>query len=205
MVLKLELGKAGGARSKLNLNLNKGTRFVVELFWDSKEDLDAHALLATNVGNGAKIDDLRQILSTYNVRKNNPQGALLGNTDGSFETPEGALHHSGDARTGVDRDVDEIITIDGSKIPEGVNEIPIFVTIHEASESGLTFDQVTKAGIRIKDGAGKELAHYVLSGEFARFNAVQMGSLCLGEHGWEFAPIGAGFNGDFNTVLSNFS
>ena len=46
---------------------------------------------------------------------------------------------------------------------------------------------------------------YELSGQFGEFDAVQMGSLILGQNGWEFAEVGVGFNGDFNMILENFS
>lgn len=207
MALKLELAKDGQQpkSSKLTLGLKKGDRFTVELFWDSPHDLDGHALLATNNGSGAKVDDLAQVLSTYNLKKNDPTNGVLNHgADGmTFSLPGGELSHSGDARTGVNVDIDEIITIDGGKITGSANEIPIVVTIHGGA--GITFGQVNKAGIRLKDSSGKTLGEYELTTEFAGFNAVQMGSLILGPNGWEFAPVGAGFNGDFGTVLNHFS
>lgn len=206
-MLKLAMHKDGEEKPKLKLNLSKGARFTAELFWDSSHDLDAHALLATNGGSGAKVTTLEEVLSTYNLKKNDPTNGVLSlNPDGkSFHLPGEALHHSGDARSGVHVDIDEIITIDGSKITNGANEIPIVVTIHKAKANGATFGQVSKAGIRIKDDSGKVLGEYELSKEFAGFNAVQMGSLILGVNGWEFAAVGSGFNGDFETVLGHFS
>jgi tellurium resistance protein TerD len=208
MPLTLPLVKPGEDRPKLNLNLNKGSLFHVELFWESHHDLDAHALLANNDGNGAKVSAYEQVLSTYATKKMNPKsGVLEANPDGSFSTPEGALTHSGDSRTGIGKVLDEIITIDGAKVPAGVNEVPFFVTIHTTDGSGarLKFGDIKDAGIRIKDGSGKELASFHLGQEFGNFNAIQMGSLMLGPTGWEFAAAGSGFMGDFNTVLGHFS
>lgn len=204
MALTLALAKPGDNTPKLKLNLAKPARFTVELSWDSKHDLDAHALLAKNSGDGAKVSAFEQVLSTYNMKKTNKDGALEPNPDGSFSTPEHALTHSGDVRTGEDADVDETITIDGAKVPAGVNEIPIFITIHPSHSA--TFAQVKEAGIRIRNDQGTILGEYALSKEFGPFDAVQMGSLLLSsEHGWEFAPVGVGFNGDFNSILENFS
>jgi tellurium resistance protein TerD len=205
MSLTMKLQKPGEVAPKLRLSLNKGSRFLVELFWDSSHDLDAHALLAVNDGNGAKISSFEQVLSTYNSKKTSAQGVLETNADGSFSTPCQTLTHSGDSRNGTAQDIDEVITVDGSKIPAGVNEIPIFVTIHNSATSGLSFSKVVRAGIRIKDESGKVLGEYELSSEFARFNAVQMGSLICGSGGWEFATVGNGFSGDFNSVLEHFS
>lgn len=201
-MLQLPLAKPGMTAGKLTLSLNKGASFKIELAWDSPHDLDAHALLAINNGAGAKVSSLEQVLSTYNTKKNSPGGVLVTNPDGSFKTPCGSLLHSGDSRTGVVKEVDESITVDGSKVPNDVNEIPIFVTIHGGRG---TFAEVKMASITIKDDTGKVLEAYQLTTEFAGFNAVQMGSLMLGANGWEFAAVGTGFTGDFNTVLGHFS
>jgi tellurium resistance protein TerD len=203
MALELKLTKPGDTAPKLSLNLAKPARFTVELFWDSAHDLDAHALLAANNGSGAKVTGFEQVLSTYNSKKTNPQGLLTTNADGSFSTPEAAITHSGDARTGVNLDVDETLSIDGSRIPASVNEIPIFVTIHGAAHA--TFSSVKNAGIRIKNDQGQSLGQYQLSNEFGPFNAVQMGSLLLEKNGWHYLAAGSGFNGDFNFILSHFS
>lgn len=197
-ILTLSLKKPGDQVAPLTLNLAKPRRFSVELYWDSTHDLDAHALLATNDGQGAKVTSLEQILSTYN------QGSLKKNPDKSFSTPDGAVTHSGDARDGTRQDVDETITIDGAKLPAGVNEVPIFVTIHPSKSA--KFSQVMDAGIRIKDDTGAVLCEYRLSDQFGEFDAVQMGSLILDPNkGWQFSPAGSGFNGDFNFILSHFS
>ncbi len=206
---KLTLGtaKAGESRPKLSLNLRKGALFLCEMYWDSSHDLDTHALLATNNGDGAKVSSYAEILSAYNLKKNDPaNGVLILNSDGkSFGLPGGEILHSGDARSGLNVDIDEFITIDGSKIVGSANEIPIIITIHNAVSNGANFSHVTKAGIRIKDDNRNVICEYDLSTEFAKYNAVQMGSLILGANGWEFSPVGVGFNGDFSTVLGHFS
>ena len=85
-------------------------------------------------------------------------------------------------------------------------EIPIFVTIYcEPGNKQLTFGSIGNAGIRLKDETGKVLGEFSLSKEFAPFDAVQMGSLMRNGDGWEYAPIGAGFTGNFGTILASFS
>ncbi len=203
-MLQLKIQKPGDPTPKLRLSMNKGDRFTVELEWDSPHDLDAHALLATNPGTGAKVDSFDKVLSTYNCAKTNSEGTLPGNPDGSFETPDGALHHSGDSKTGVDKAVDEVITVNGSKVAADVNEIPIFITIHHLARPA-TFGDVKHAGIRIKDAGGRVLGEYKLSDEFSAYDCVQMGSLIHGANGWEYAAVGVGFSGNFNMILENFS
>ena len=202
MKLQLPLVKPGEVARKLALPLNKGNKFVIELAWDSKHDLDAHALLATNSGAGAKVTDFVQVLSVYGLTT----GSVIKNPDGSFRTHCGALTHSGDKRDGTLQGVDEAITVDTSLIGPNVNEIPVFVTIHGAPNNGVSFAQVKAASITIKDDLGKVLGEYVLSSEFGQFDAVQMGSLMRTDAGgWEYAAVGAGFNGNFNDILANYS
>jgi len=203
-MLEMKLHKPGDVVPKLQLSLRKESNFVIELAWDSTADVDAHALLAFNDGSGAKITSFDQVLSTYNSKKTNPSGTLVANPNGSFSTPCGSLTHSGDSRDGTTQDVDEVIKVDGSKIKNGENEIMIFVTIHAAG--GRKFSAVKDARIVIKEDTGKVLCEYKLSGEFGGFDSVQMGSIVLSENKtFHFLPVGVGFNGDFNTILSNFS
>ena len=217
-MLILPLEKPGAGRPKLQLSLSKGARFTVEVRWecdaDHADDVDVHALEAVNDGFGAKVTELTAVLSTYNTTRMNPRGGVLPtNRDGSFQTPSGGLAHSGDMRV---QNNSESIVIDGSKIPVGVNEIPILVTVHEADHSDghdggdededePAFGDIDLCVITLTDDTGRELAAYQLSSEFRDFNVVQFGSIMLGPDGWEYAAVGRGFNGDFNDVLAHFS
>lgn len=217
-MLTLSLEKPGVAVPKLQLSLNKGSRFVATVEWRCDaahaDDVDVHALEARNDGAGAKVTSLDNVLSTYNTRQMNPGGgALTNNADGSFQTSSGGLQHSGDKR--VQNNL-EAITIDGSRIPAGINEVPILVTVHRAEHGGgheeggkdedePAFGDIDECTIKLTDGGGKELGAYRLSDEFREFNVVQLGSLLLGANGWEYAAVGRGFKGNFNDVLGHFS
>ncbi len=220
-MLTLTLEKPGTETPKLRLSLNKGAQFTVKVEWmcdaDHADDVDVHALEARNAGNGAKVTDLASVLSTYNTTRMNPKGgALPSNPDGSFQTPSAGLFHSGDKRV---QNNTESIVIDGSKLPAGVNEIPIFVTVHEAEHGGsheteqgakeeeeeAAFGDIDICTITLSDGTGNQLGAYKLSDEFKEFNVVQLGSILLGPDGWEYAAVGRGFNGTFNDVLAHFS
>ena len=219
-MLTLSLEKPGSKPApKLQLSLNKGARFSVTIAWncaaDHQDDLDIHALEAANNGNGAKVTSLDQILSTYNTRKMSPRtGVLPTNPDGSFATPSGGLRHSGDIR--VQGQESESLIIDGSKLPEGINEIPLFATVHKADHGGehetdhdsgeeAAFADIETCTVTIADEAGKELGSYQLSQEFGEFNVVQLGSVMLDRTGWQYAPVGRGFTGTINDVLAHFS
>jgi len=218
-VLTLALEKPGIASPKLVLSLNKGARFTVTVAWscnaDHQDDVDIHALAARNDGNGARVTALEDVLSTYNTTRMNPRGGVLPTAaDGSFQTPDGGLVHSGDKRV---QNNSESIVIDGGKLAVGVNEVPIFATVHEADhggqhaqeaeedEEGAAFGDIDLCTITLTDSAGRALGSYRLSDEFRQFNAVQLGSVMLGPDGWEYVAVGRGFNGTLNDVLAHFS
>lgn len=218
-MLTLSLDKPGAAPAKkLQLSLSKGSRFTVNVAWECdaahQDDVDIHALEARNDGNGAKVSALEHILSTYNTKKMSPgAGVLPTNPDGSFSTPSGALTHSGDIR--VQGNVESIV-IDGSKIAGGINEIPLFATVHKAehggehdsgdsSEEEAAFADIERCTITISDDSGRELGSYQLSKEFGDFNVVQLGSVMFDGSGWQYAPVGRGFTGTINDVLGHFS
>lgn len=217
-MLTLALEKPDSRPRKLQLSLSKGARFTVRVAWECnaahQDDVDIHALEARNDGSGARVTQLESVLSTYNTTRMNPRGGVLVNhPDGSFATPSGGLSHSGDVR--VQGNYEEIV-IDGSRLPDGVNEIPIFATVHEADhgeghedgdedEEEPAFADIELCTVTISDARGREIGAYRLSNEFGDFNVVQLGSVMLGAQGWEYAPVGRGFTGTFNDVLAQFS
>lgn len=218
-MLTLSLDKPGTKPApKLQLSLSKGSTFKVTVAWtceaSHQDDVDIHALEAINDGGGAKVTALEQILSTYNTKRTSPAtGVLATAADGSFATPSGGLRHSGDIRV---QGNSESIVIDGSRIPAGMNEIPLFATVHKAdhgqehdggteTEEEAAFADIEVCTVRIADDSGRELGAYQLSKEFGDFNVVQLGSVMYGENGWEYAPVGRGFTGTFNDVLAHFT
>lgn len=217
-MLTLTLEKPGAeAPKKLQLSLNKGARFTVKVEWrceaDHEDDVDIHALEASNTGAGAKVSVLESVLSTYNTKRINPHaGVLASHADGSFATPSGGLLHSGDIRMQGNF---ETITVDGSKLPAEVNEIPLFATVHRADhgnehdgeedEEEAAFADIEYCAVTISGADGREIGSYQLSNEFGDFNVVQLGSVMLGSNGWEYIPVGRGFTGTINDVLGHFS
>jgi len=218
-MLALTLEKPGTAPApKLQLSLNKGAAFKVTVAWQCdarhQDDIDIHAFEARNDGSGAKVSVIEEILSTYNTTKMSPKtGVLPTAADGSFSTPSGGLQHSGDVRV---QGNSETIVIDGSKLPAGVNEIPLFATVHKAEHSAghdagseaedeAAFADIEVCTVTIADESGRELGAFQLSKEFGEFNVVQLGSIMHGDNGWEYAPVGRGFMGTINDVLSYFS
>jgi len=210
--LTLNLSKPGEKAAKLSLSLKKDEIFTVKLKWDGKADLDLHALACFGLADEPpKVTALEQILSTYNVKRTiagSTVGTLTKLPDGSFEILNRALVHSPDAIDGALDDIDEWIRVDPAKLPRSfgqVVEIPLVAMIHPQA-SASTFAQVQNAEVIIVDSNGADLLRANLSSQFASFIGVQMGSIMIDANGKaEFVQTAVGFNGDFNSVIENFS
>ncbi len=175
---------------KINIGLSK---ISVGLGWTPNEgtgsdfDLDASAFM---------IDANRLIpAEEYFV--------FYGNTD----SPDTALHHTGDDPTGgnsADGD-DEIIQVDIAKINAGITEILFVVTIHDAIARKQNFGQVRNAYIRIvDDSSNQEIAKYELDEDFSIETGVEFGRLYKREGNWKFEASGIGYREDLSFFLSKY-
>lgn len=116
--------------------------------------------------------------------------------------PQGAVVHSGDSKDGslnIDFgngvEVDEIVSIDLTKLSSEVDEISFIVTIHDAVARKQNFGQVSNSVIVLRDDvSGEVLAKYALEDDFSMETAVQFGSLVKKDGNWTFKAVGAGFN-----------
>lgn len=182
------------------INLQKGqridiglSRISVGLGWHPNEgtgydfDLDASAFM---------IDENRLILQEeYFV--------FYGNTD----SPDGALHHTGDDPTGGNSAVgdDEVIQVDLSKVNPRVKEILFVVTIHDAFNRKQNYGQVRDSYIRIVDDAnGQEIAKYELGEDFSIETGVEFGRLYVKDGKWKFEASGKGYKEDLAFFLSKY-
>lgn len=208
--LQLNLTKPGDATPKLALNLDKGERFKVRLCWEGDTDLDLHALVAINMGAGAKVSAFDDILSTYNVQRvirGQSTGTLPLAADKTFSVHGGALVHSPDATDGFADGDDEWVSIQPDRLNPpagGAIEIPLVAMIHPQN-AGRTFRDVKNARVIVENSAGQELLNVSLSDQFGGFVGVQMGSIMVEPSGSSFVGVGVGFNSDFNQVLGHFS
>jgi len=175
---------------KINIGLSK---ISIGLGWTPNEgtgsdfDLDASAFM---------IDTNRLIAAEeYFV--------FYGNTD----SPDTALHHTGDDPTGgnsSDGD-DEIIQVDISKINASITEILFVVTIHDATARKQNFGQVRNAYIRIvDDSTNQEIAKYELDEDFSIETGVEFGRLYKRESKWKFEASGIGYREDLSFFLSKY-
>jgi tellurium resistance protein TerD len=165
--------------SKINLQKEKPgiERIAVGLGWDVNEgssqypfDLDASVFI-TNA-EGKLIED------EYFVFYNNKM------------SPDGAVVHTGDNRTGAGEGDDETINIDLSKLNPAAAQIVFAITIDDAKKRAQDFGMVPNAFAHIYNRDTNELfVEYNLSGNFAGADAVLIGRFWKGPAGWEFEAL----------------
>lgn len=182
------------------INLQKGqkidiglTKMSVGLGWNPNEgtgndfDLDASAFM---------IDANRQIPTE-------PFFVFYGNQD----SPDKALHHTGDDPTGGNsaEGDDETIQVDLSKVDSNIQEILFVVTIHEAISRKQNYGQVRNSYIRIVDDSnGQEIAKYELGEDFSIETAVEFGRLYRKDGKWKFEASGIGYKEDLSFFLAKY-
>lgn len=189
--MAIDLTKGG------RINLSKSnptlTKLAVGLGWKpnqfstgSQFDLDASVFLCKTGADGST----KLVGDDYFVFYNHTS------------EPQGAVVHSGDSKDGslnIDFgngvEVDEIVSIDLTKLSPEVDEISFIVTIHDAVARKQNFGQVSNSVIVLRDDvSGEVLAKYVLEDDFSMETAVQFGSLVKKDGNWTFKAVGAGFN-----------
>ncbi|WP_374352798.1 TerD family protein [Chitinimonas sp.] len=112
----------------------------------------------------------------------------------NLTSPNGAVVHSGDNRTGAGDGDDEVLTVDLARLEAAAMEISFVVTIHEAHSRGQNFGLVRNAAIRLYDDlSGTLIAGYQLGEAFGSETAVQFGSLFRSQGEWHFKAVGAGY------------
>ena len=176
------------------INLKKGQRIdiglnnlTIGLGWDPNEgtgfdfDLDASAFMI----NQNRLIPKEDFFIFY------------GNTD----SPDGALHHTGDDPSGgnSDGDDDESIEINLSKVDSSVEEILFVVTIHDAENRKQNFGQVRNSYIRIVNNENdEEIAKYELEEDFSVETAVEFGRLYRKNGAWKFEASVVGYQKDLS-------
>lgn len=120
-------------------------------------------------------------------------------------SPDGAVVHSGDNRTGDKDGDDEVITVDLTRVQADVVELPIIVTIHDAEARKQNFGMVSKAFIRCVNANGNaELARYDLSEDGSTEAAMIFGEVYRAGADWKFKAIGQGFKGGLGPLAKNY-
>ena len=155
---------------------------LVGLGWDARVtdgqafDLDASVFL---VGENGKV-----LSDSHFVFYNNTT------------SPDGAVQHQGDNRTGEGDGDDEQVKIDLTKVAADVKKLVFAVTIHEADSRKQKFGMVSNSFMRVvNNDNGAEIARFDLSEDASTETAMIFGELYRHGAEWKFKAVGQGFAG----------
>ena len=155
---------------------------LVGLGWDARVtdgqafDLDASVFL---VGENGKV-----LSDSHFVFYNNTT------------SPDGAVQHQGDNRTGEGDGDDEQVKIDLTKVAADVKKLVFAVTIHEADSRKQNFGMVSNSFMRVvNNDNGAEIARLDLSEDASTETAMIFGELYRHGAEWKFKAVGQGFAG----------
>jgi len=167
------------------------TAVVVGLGWDVRTttgvdyDLDASALLCG--ANGKVLSDNHFVF--YN----------------NLKSPDGAVEHTGDNRTGEGEGDDEQIKVDLAALGGDVHKIVIPVSIDDADAKGQNFGQVNNAFIRVVNQAGNtELARFDLTEDASTETAMIYGELYRHGSDWKFRAVGQGYASGLRGIVQDY-
>jgi tellurium resistance protein TerD len=185
------------------INLSKGqkislekeapglTNVIVGLGWDTKKadtgsdfDLDASVLLLN--ANGKLVSDKHLVF--YNNTK----------------SPDGAVEHTGDNKTGAGDGDDEQVKINLAGVSPDVAKILFVVTIHDADARKQNFGQVSNSFVRLLDQSSKEIAKYDLGEDYSTETAMLMAELYKHGTEWKMTALGSGYAGGLAAVINQY-
>jgi tellurium resistance protein TerD len=164
---------------------------VVGLGWDARTtdgkafDLDASAIICNADG---------QVLSDQHF-------VFFNNAT----SPEGAVQHTGDNKTGEGEGDDEQVKVNLSGLPAEAARVVFPVSIYESDTSGQSFGQVRNAFIRVVNQADNaELARYDLSEDASTETAMVFGELYRNGEEWKFRAVGQGYSAGLAGIARDF-
>jgi tellurium resistance protein TerD len=124
---------------------------------------------------------------------------------GNTQSPDNAVKHSGDNKTGAGDGDDEYVKIDITKLDLDVKELLFVVTIHEAIARNQNFGQVKDAYIRIiNNDDNTEIAKFDLNEDFSIEMAVEFGRIYQKDGVWKFDASGIGYREQLTYFLSKY-
>lgn len=117
------------------------------------------------------------------------------------KSPDDAVEHMGDNRTGIGEGDDELLRIQLAKVTADVQRLIIAVTIHEAESRQQNFGQVSNAFIRVvNEENNTELARFDLSEDYSIETAMIFGELYRNGKDWKFKAVGQGYAGGLQAL-----
>ena len=179
--------KKGGSIN-LTKQMTKLNKIMIGLGWEKTVfniDLDASVFV---LGNAGKL-----IADEYFIFYNN------------LNSPDGAVQHKGDNRTGAADDDDEVIYVNLEAIHSEAKELAICISIHDAIKRKHSFGLLQDAYIRIVDAESqKEVAKYDLDASHFAENAVVFAQLIRLGAEWYFYTDSKGFHTELQGLLDRY-
>lgn len=185
----------------MSINLSKGQKIVL-----GNSNVTIGLGWKPNAGNTSQAFDLDCSVFLLDANKMIP-------TENHFvfynnqNSPDGAVKHSGDDRTGANSagGDDEQIRIDCSKLDPAIQELLFVVTIADAESRSQNFGQVRESYIRILDNdTNAEIAKYELDEEFSIETAIEFGRLYKKDGAWKFDASGVGYKNDLAYFVQKY-
>lgn len=102
----------------------------------------------------------------------------------------GAIHHSGDDKTGNGGGDAERIKVDLDKLSKDIDHIKFIVTIYDAIKRELSFGDVQASYVRIVKDSDQLISRINLTRDFVSDFAVEFGELARTDSGWLFKDTG---------------
>ena len=187
--MAISLNKGG------NLSLSKTdpslSRLLIGLGWDER------------VTSGAEFDlDASAFLLGANGKVRGDHDFIFYN---QLRSPEGAVEHTGDNRSGVGDGDDEVIKINLTQVPADVDKIVITVTIHDAQARNQNFGQVQNAFIRVvNEDTGAEVVRFDLAEDYSVETAMVFGEVYRHNGEWKFRAVGQGYAGGLAAMCAQY-
>lgn len=180
------------------INLSKGSTFNL-----TKEEPSLSKIL---IGLGWEMLSTNQLDLDASIFMLNANRKLISEQYFIFynnlKSPNGSVQHTGDNRTGMGDDDDEMILANLAMVEPAVNEILVTVSIHEALKRGHNFGMLKDAYIRLYDVDRKrEILRYDLDASNSTDVGVEFGKLYKSNNEWHFQALG---NGNGQAGLQGF-
>lgn len=121
----------------------------------------------------------------------------------NLSSTDGSVRLSGDSRDGKDKEIDEEIYVDVTKIPENVNAIAVYINIFKPA---ITFSKVQEAKAVVSNQDGKVLARFDMSSQLTDENSLLVGIIKRNGRAWDFIAKGEGYTvTDLNTIVASLN
>jgi tellurium resistance protein TerD len=123
----------------------------------------------------------------------------------NLSSPDGAVIHSGDNRTGEGEGDDEKIDIKLSAVSPNVVQIILVISIHNKDE-GFHFGNVLNPSVRVYNNAnGSTICQYILSESHDGCDSLIIGRFYRNGAEWEFEAMGQAFDGGLAATVELYS